>query len=160
MSITSISHSTGVTRTNVFEVFESEKGTIYTKVVYQTGENAVNFTEFIGSSFELCNVEDRIWSYNGGGESFAGDTLRKIDLTDSSTFYMENIQDYTAACIPLADIYTADGGISVGDASATRREVRTPVKETTTSAQIGIKWPAKAVEANTFLVQTQKQQLL
>ncbi len=61
----------------------------------------------------------------------------------------ENKQDSTAASIPVADIYSANGGITVGDASTTRREVHTPIEETLNSAQISIKWPGKTIAANT-----------
>ena len=147
MTIISESVSTGLTRTYVLETSNQEKGVIYTTTTYQAGDNPVTVDWFVDNEFELYGAEDRIWSYNGGGEGpmHYYDTLQKIDLTDRDTFSRENIQDSTAASIPLADIYIADGGITVGDASATRREVHTPIKETNDSAQISIKWPGVEV---------------
>ena len=51
----------------------------------------------------------------------------------------------------MSDIYIADGGITVGDASATRREVHTPVQETSDSAQVSIGWPGKVIAAGSVI---------
>ncbi len=149
MTIVSQSASTGLTRTYVLETSDAEVGMVYTTTTYQAGSTDVTATWFVENEFELFGAEDRIWSYNGGGEGpmHYYDTLQKISLTDSEMFTRENIQDYTAASIPVSDIYAADGGITVGDASATRREVHTPVQETADSAQVSIKWPGKTITA-------------
>ena len=138
MTITSQSMSTGLIRTYVLETSDIEEGVVYTATSYEAGASDVEVSWFIGSVYELYGAEDRIWSYNGGGEGpmHYYDTLQKIDLTDSGKFSRENKQDDTAASIPVSDIYIADGGITVGDASATRREVHTPVQETSDSAQV------------------------
>lgn len=149
MTITATSPSTGLTQIYTIETSDAEKGIIYTTVSYRAGDAEVNPDWFVGNAFELANPTDTIWSYNGGGEGpmHYYDTLQKISLTDGTMFSRENIQDYTAASIPVADIYSADGGIVIGDASATRREVHTPVLETTDSAQVSIKWPGKAISS-------------
>ena len=151
MTITSQSPSTGLTRTYVMETSTAVDGAVYTATSYQAGASNVTATWFVDNTFELHNPADRIWSYNGGGEGpmHYYDTLQKISLTDSAKFSRENIQDATAASIPVADIYGADGGITVGDASATRREVHTPVMETANSASASIKWPGKTIAAGT-----------
>lgn len=149
MTITSRSTGTGLLRTYILETSATKKGVIYTQTNYQAGAASVNVSNYVDNIFELCNTADRIWSYNGGGEGPANcDTVQKIDLTDDKLFHKENVHDYTAASIPVADIYTADGGIAIGDASVRRREVHTPVQETNNSAQISIKWPGKAIAAN------------
>lgn len=150
MTITSTSPSTGLVRTYILETSDDVKGAIYTYTSYSNSSNSVAVDWFEDNVFELYGAEDRIWSYNGGGEGpmHYYDTLQKIDLTDSSTFSRENKQDSTAASIPVADIYAEHGGITVGDASATRREVHTPVMETSDSAQVSIKWPGKTINEN------------
>lgn len=147
MVITSTSTSTGLVRTYTLETSDTEASVIYTETSYRATTEAVTPTWFVDSYFELSNHTDVIWSYNGGGEGpmHYYDTLQKIDLTDSTTFSRENKQDSTAASIPVADIYSASGGITVGDASATRREVHTPVQETTQTASVSIKWPGKTI---------------
>lgn len=151
MVITSTSTSTGLVRTYTLETSDVEAGVIYTETSYRATTAAVTPTWFVDSYFELSNHTNVIWSYNGGGEGpmHYYDTLQKIDLTDSTTFSRENKQDSTAASIPVADIYSANGGITVGDASATRREVHTPVQETAQTASVSIKWPGKALAVNT-----------
>lgn len=151
MTITSTSPSTGLTRTYTLEVSADVADVIYTQTTYSAGDAAVTPTWFVDNVFSLANNTSTIWSYNGGGEGpmHYYDTIQKIDLSDSTTFTRENKQDSTAASIPVADIYSANGGITVGDASATRREVHTPIEETLNSAQISIKWPGKTIAANT-----------
>lgn len=150
MTIVSTSVSTGLVRTYVLETSSAEKGIIYTTTSYLAENASVNVDWFAENEFELFGAGDRIWSYNGGGEGpmHYYDTLQKIDLTDSDMFVRENKQDSTAASIPVADIYAEAGGITVGDASSTRREVHTPVYETSDSAKVSIKWPGKAVGEN------------
>ncbi len=154
MTITSQSASTGLTRTYIMETSATVEGAIYTATSYQGGSIAVTPTWFVDNAFALSNPGNVIWSYNGGGEgpTHTGDTLRKIDLTDSQTFTRENIQDYKCAGIPISDIYTAGGGITVGDASATRREVRTPVQETANSVNVSIKWPGKTISPGAAVI--------
>lgn len=150
MTIESHSASSGLLRTYVLETSNTLTGVIYSKTTYKAEGNDVSVDAFVDNRFELYEPGSQIWSYNGGGEGPQStyDTLQKIDLTDASTFYRENIQDYRAAGIPLADIYTASGGIAVGDASATRREVRTPVQETGDTAIISIKWPGREISSS------------
>ncbi|MDE7220944.1 MAG: alpha-galactosidase, partial [Oscillospiraceae bacterium] len=149
MIIVSRSASTGLTRTYTMETSHDVSGAIYTSTVYQASASVVNVDWFVENEFELYNAQDRIWSYNGGGEGpmHHYDTIQKIDLTDSQTFSRENRQDYTAASIPVADIYTDNGGITIGDASAGRREVRTPVQETSNSAKVSIRWPGTTISS-------------
>lgn len=151
MTITSSSPSTGLTRIYVLETSDAVEGGLYTTTTYQAGDAAVTADWFVDNEFELYNPGNVIWSYNGGGEgpTHSYDSVQKIDLTDSGTFNRENKQDYTSVGIPVADIYAADGGIAVGDASATRREVHNPIQETSGSAQVSIKWPGKTVAART-----------
>ena len=150
MIITSTSPSTGLVRSYLIETSDTVAGALYTETSYRATTVAVTPTWFVDSSFELSDHTNIIWSYNGGGEGpmHYYDTLQKIDLSDSTTFSRENKQDYTAASIPVADIYSANGGITVGDASATRREVHTPVQETAQSASVSIKWPGKELALN------------
>lgn len=151
MTITSFSPSSGLTRIYTMETSYKEKGLIYTKTVYQASSKCVYVDCFIDSVFELCDPGNVVWSFNGGGEGPTTfyDQLQKIDLNSPGSFSRENRQDQTAAGLPVADIYNADGGIAVGDASATRREVHTPVDETRDSVQISIKWPGKPISAST-----------
>lgn len=150
MTIVSTSTSTGLVRTYKLEVSDEEEGIIYTTTTYAAGASAVMVDTFVENVFEVTNTGTYLWSYNGGGEGpmHYYDTIQKIDLTDSTTFTRENIQSDVAASIPVADVYTANGGITIGDASATRREVRTPVQETAASAQVSIKWPGETIAAN------------
>lgn len=148
MAITATSDSTGLIREINIETTNEAEGLIFVSTSYRSPRNDIAVEWFVGTTFELTHRSDRIWSYNGGGEgpSHSGDTLLKIDLTDSTKFSRENKQDYTAASIPVSDIYTDMGGITIGDASPTRREVHTPIEETDTSAQVSIEWPGKTVE--------------
>lgn len=146
MIITSKSAGSGLTRIYTIETSEAQNGVLYTRTAYRADSGDVLVSGFEENIFELCERSESVWSYNGGGECPANsDTIRKIDLTDTVLSAWENVHDYSAACIPLADIYAAGGGIAVGDASATRREVHTPVRETANSAQISIKWPGKSI---------------
>lgn len=146
MVITSRSASTGLTRVYIVETAYTQKGLIYTQTTYQA-EKEIKAERFVESVFELHDPGDIVWSFNGGGEGPTTfyDQLQKIDLTTPEKFSRENRQDQTAAGLPVADIYNADGGITVGDASATRREVHTPVEETEGSVQISAKWPGKII---------------
>lgn len=150
MIITSTSPSTGLVRSYLIETSDTVTGALYTETSYRATTELVTPSWFVDSNFELSDHTNIIWSYNGGGEGpmHYYDTLQKINLSDSTTFSRENKQDYTAASIPIADIYSANGGITVGDASATRREVHTPVQETAQSASVSIKWPGKELGVN------------
>lgn len=147
MTVTSHSPSTGLIRTYTMETSYTGKGLIYTKTAYQAGDKDVIVDSFPDSIFELFAPGDVVWSFNGGGEGPTTfyDQMQRIDLTTSEKFYRANRQDHTAAGLPIADIYHAHGGITVGDASATRREVHTPVEETEDSVQVSIKWPGKLI---------------
>lgn len=154
ITITSHSPSTRLIRTYILEVSAAESGVVYTKTSYQSGDTAVDVSGYVDNVFELYGAKKCIWSYNGGGEGpmHYYDTLQKIDLTDAEKFIRENKHNSLAAGIPVADIYTAIGGIAVGDASVTRHEVHTPVYETNDSAQVSIWWPGKAIEAGASVV--------
>ena len=154
MTITSHSPSTGLVRTYVLETSETVEGGIYTATTYQAGDAAVTADWFVDNEFELYGAQDRVWSFHGGGEGpmHYNDNVRKIDLTDNETFSRENRQDWTAAAVPVSDIYLADGGITVGDASATRRELHTPVQETADSVQVAIQWRGKTIAAGESFV--------
>lgn len=143
MTITSRSPGTDLVRTYILEVSGTEKGAIYTDITYACEKGKAAVAELVDSVFELYHPGDVVWSFNGGGEGPTTfyDQLQKIDLTTPEKFSRENLQDYTAAGLPVADIYNADGGITVGDASPTRREVHTPVRETDDSVQVSIWWP-------------------
>ncbi len=147
MTIISESASTGLTRTYVLETSAEEKGTIYTTTTYQAGDMPVTVDWFVDNEFELFGVEEKIWSFHGGGEGpmHYNDTIREIRFDDDEVFSRENRQDSSAAALPISDIYIAHGGITVGDASATRRELHTPVEETADSATVAIKWRGKTV---------------
>ena len=153
MTIISTSPSTGLTRTYTLEVSPDVADVVYAHTTYSTGKKSVNVSWFVGNEFTLENNSDTIWSYNGGGEgpSHHYDTVQKIDLNDTTAFVRENKQDANAASIPVADVYSANGGIIVGDASVTRREVHTPVQETDDSARVSVKWPGKTIAANTTI---------
>lgn len=147
MTITSYSPSLGVKRTYILETSDTVKGAVYTQTFYQAEDQAVRTDRFADSLFELYDPGQIIWSFNGGGEGPTTfyDQLQKIDLSSHRKFYRENRQDYTAAALPIADVYNAQGGITIGDASSTRREVHTPVEETEDSVQISIEWPGKTI---------------
>lgn len=149
MTIISHSPSTGLTRTYIMETSYTGKGLIYTQTIYQAGSRDVMVDSFPDSMFEMFSPGDVVWSFNGGGEGPTTfyDQMQRIDLTTPQKFYRENRQDHTAAGLPVADIYNADGGITVGDASATRREVHTPVEETDSSVRVYIKWPGRTISA-------------
>lgn len=148
MTITTQSVSTGLQRICVLETALNKPGVVYTQTDYRAEGAAVTLSCCVDSVFELAQAAHYVWSYQGGGEGPANcDTIRKLDLDDAKPFCRENIHDYTAASIPVADIYTAQGGIAVGDASATRREVHTPVRKTTDSVEISIKWPGRTLAA-------------
>lgn len=150
MTIISRSPSTGLVRTYLIETSDTVKGAVYTRTFYQAKTSDLKVDSFIDSNFELFDPGRIVWSFNGGGEGPTTfyDQLQKIDLYAPGKFSRDNRQDYTAAALPVADIYHADGGITVGDASPTRREVHTPVQETEDSVQVFIKWPGRTIPVN------------
>lgn len=149
MTLTSHSVSTGLIRKYVLDVSANEIGLIFTTVSYQAGDSSVDIDSIVENNYELCCDDDYIWSYNGGGEGplHYYDTLQKIELNSSKKFARENMHNSLAAGIPVADIYAQHGGIAVGDASPTRREVHTPVAQTRDSAEVSIKWPGIRLDA-------------
>lgn len=149
MTVTSRSPGTGLVRTYTLETSETVRGAIYTQTSYRAGGPEAAVTEFVENVLELFEPGKTVWSYNGGGESpiTDNDTVRKIDLAGNGSFYQENRQDCTSAAVPAADIYMAGGGIAIGDASATRREVRTPVQRAGNTARISIQWPGRSIPA-------------
>lgn len=151
MVITSRSLSTELLRTCVLETSVEVSGVLYSTTTYQAGSKDVDISHYVDSVFELQEAHDYLWSYNGGGEGplHYYDTLQRIDITAEKKFSRENMHNSLAAGIPVADIYNAYGGIAVGDASPTRREVHTPVLQTIDSAQVSIKWPGKMIVART-----------
>lgn len=147
MTIVSQSTSTGLYRKCILETAVDEDGVIYMQTSYQPKLNPIKVDRYLGTALELCEADQYLWSYNGGGEGplHYYDTLQKIDLTATGRFKRENMHNSLAAGIPVADIYNAYGGIAIGDASATRREVHTPIRQTDDSAQISIEWPGRSI---------------
>lgn len=143
MTITSVSKNTGLQRSVLMETVDEVKGLLHISTSYKAMEEEVNAEGFIDSRFSLDHPSNTVWSYNGGGEGSQSwyDTLQKIDLTDGESFYRENLQDDTAAGIPVADIYGEQGGVTVGDASVTRRQLSTPVNEKNGSVEVSVKHP-------------------
>lgn len=153
LTVTSYSPSTGLTRIYTMETSYTEKGLVYAKTVYKADNRAVEVDHFLDNIFELYNPGNIVWSFNGGGEGPTTfyDQLQKIDLSAPEKFFRENRHDQTAAGLPVADIYNADGGITVGDASASRREVHTPVEETENSVKVYTRWPGRIVPAGSTI---------
>ena len=144
MTITSRSISTGLLRSYILEVSADDDGIIYTKTMYRNDTSASYFDCIVENKFELYDVIDFAWSYNGGGEGplHYYDTIQKVEINTAKKFSRENMHNSLAAGIPVADIYTSCGGIAIGDASKTRREVHTPVIATDCSVEVSIKWPS------------------
>ena len=65
----------------------------------------------------------------------------------NNSFSRENKQDETSAGIPVADIYSVNGGITVGDGSLYRKFLTTPVKGGKNTAAISINWKNQTLEA-------------
>lgn len=151
MIITSVSKGAGLQRSVVIETVDEVQGLLHISSSYKAMEEDVYADEFIDSRFSLDNPSNTVWSYNGGGEGAQSwyDTLQKIELTDGESFYRENLQNETAAGIPVADIYGKQGGITVGDASVTRRQLSTPVNERNGSVEVSVKHPGAVLTAHT-----------
>lgn len=147
MTVTSKSSSTGLKRICVLESVEDVEGLFYISTSYQAESAQVNVDKFIDCEFALNDPAQTVWSYNGGGEGEKSiyDTLQKIDLSDNQTFQRENKQDQTSVGIPAADIYSENGGISIGDASVSRRELSTPINEADNTVYAKISRPSQKI---------------
>lgn len=147
MTVTSKSSSTGLKRICVLESVEDVEGLFYISTSYQAESAQVNVDKFIDCEFALNDPAKTVWSYNGGGEGEKSiyDTLQKIDLSDNQTFQRENKQDQTSVGIPAADIYSENGGISIGDASVSRRELSTPINEADNTVYAKISRPSQKI---------------
>ncbi len=149
MTITSVSESTGLTRICELESVDEVLGLLHIKTSYKAGGEDITIQSFTDCEFALKDPAQTVWSYNGGGEGQQSfyDTLQKIDLSDNAAFSRDNRQDETSVGVPAADIYSEHGGITVGDASATRRELQTPVKEKNQTVYTSIKRPSRTINA-------------
>lgn len=149
MTVTSRSKGTGLARVCELEAVDGVEGLLHVKTSYEAGDEAVEVEKFVDCEFSLFDPEQTVWSYNGGGEGQQSfyDTLQKIDLNDGNAFYRANKQDETSVGVPAADIYSADGGITVGDASATRRSLQTPVAEKNGTVYAAIQRPSRTIGA-------------
>lgn len=140
------SKKTDIVKTVWYDLLYDIEGAICTTTYFQSPKD-VTVTKITENEFSLIEPDqDRIWSYNGGGEGSQSfyDTLQKVN----QSFYRENKQDETAAGIPVADIYSVHGGIAVGDASLYRRFLTTPVKGGKNTATVGIQWQEAEIKAN------------
>lgn len=132
------SESAKMEKTLWIDVLEDIDGAIVT-TTFLTAESAVKNLQVIENKFTLAEPDaNRIWSYNGGGEGQQSwyDTLQKVN----NSFYRENRQDNTAAAIPVSDIYSVNGGVTVGDASLYRKFLSTPVRGGNNTATVSIQW--------------------
>ena len=149
MTVTSRSADTGLLRVCELESVDEVPGLLYVRTSYKAESGQVDVQKFVDCEFALSNPAQTVWSYNGGGEGQQSfyDTLQKIDLSDGQTFHRANKQDDTSVGVPAADIYSENGGITVGDASVTRREVQTPVDEKDQTVYAAIQRPSRTVAA-------------
>lgn len=149
MTITSHSEGTGLTRICELETVDEVSGLLHIRTSYKADDSDLAIQSFTDCEFALENPAQTVWSYNGGGEGRQSyyDTLQKIDLTDNVTFQRNNKQDETSVGVPAADIYSENGGITVGDASITRRALQTPVEEKNQTVYTSIKRPSKTIKA-------------
>ena len=135
-----------LTKTVWYDLLNDIEGAVFT-TTFVTAAEDTKVTEIVENEFVLVDPDaSRIWSYNGGGEGSQSwyDTLQKVN----NSFSRENRQDETAAAIPVADIYSVNGGITVGDASLYRRFLSTPVKGGENTATVSIKWQEADIKAN------------
>lgn len=153
MTVTSHSASANLTRVVKLESIDEVPGLFYISTSYTASGKDVSADRFVDCEFALYEPAQTAWSYNGGGEGPQSyyDTLQKIDFTDNATFHRDNRQDETSVGIPAADIYSENGGIAIGDASATRRSLQTPVEEKEHTAFASIKRPAQTIKAGESL---------
>ena len=139
------SKKSGIIKTLWYDLLEEIDGAIVTTTFLTAKEN-VTVKEIVENEFTLVEPDaNRIWSYNGGGEGAQSyyDTLQKVN----NSFYRANKQDDTAAAIPVADIYSVKGGITVGDASLYRRFLTTPVQGGNHTATVSIHWNEYTLKA-------------
>ena len=134
-----------IEKTVTYDLLKEIDGAIFTTTSLKA-EAAMNVTEVVENEFTLVEPDkDRIWSYNGGGEGQQSwyDTLQKV----TNGFSRENKQDETSAAIPVADIYSTKGGVTVGDAALYRRFLTTPVKGAKNTATVSINWKNHSLKA-------------
>ena len=127
-----------IAKTVWYDLLKDIDGAIFTTTFLEAEAN-ITVAEVTENQFCLAEPDaSRIWSYNGGGEGSQSwyDTLQKVN----NSFYRENKQDDTSAAIPAADIYSVNGGITVGDGALYRRFLTTPVKGGNDSAAVAINW--------------------
>ena len=139
------SKKSNLTKTVWYDLLKHIDGAIYT-TTFLNGEEDVTVSEIIENEFALVEPDsNKIWSYNGGGEGTQSwyDTLQKVN----NSFTRENRQDETSAGIPVADIYSVNGGITIGDGSLYRKFLMTPVKGGKNTATISINWKNQTLEA-------------
>lgn len=139
------SKKSGLSKTLWYDLLEEIDGAIVSTTFLTAKEN-VTVKEIVENEFTLVEPDaNRIWSYNGGGEGSQSyyDTLQKVN----NSFYRANKQDDTAAAIPVADIYSVKGGVTVGDASLYRRFLTTPVQGGRNTATVSIHWNESVLEA-------------
>ena len=134
-----------LTKTVWYDLLDDIEGAVFT-TTFLTADKDATVSEIVENEFSLVEPDaSRIWSYNGGGEGTQSwyDTLQKVN----NSFSRENKQDETSAGIPVADIYSVNGGITVGDASLYRRFLTTPVKGGKNTATVAIKWQEAEIKA-------------
>ncbi len=139
------SSGSALVKTVWYDLLENVNGAIFTTTFFTAAED-MTVSEILENEFSLADPDaDKIWSYNGGGEGAQSwyDTIQKVN----NSFSRENRQDDTAAAIPVADIYSVNGGITVGDGSLYRRFLSTPVKGGKNTATAAIKWDEAQIRA-------------
>lgn len=139
------SKKTDVTKTVWYDLLSDIDGAIVTTTFFTSAKGGT-VSNIVENEFSLVDPDmDKLWSYNGGGEGAQSwyDTIQKVN----NSFSRENKQDDTAAAIPVADIYSVNGGITVGDASLYRRFLTTPVKGGKNTATVSIQWAEASLEA-------------
>lgn len=138
LSITLKSQSTNIQKRITYSLISDIDGAICADTRFYNPDG-YQLTEVKEHEFTLVNPDpNRIWSYNGGGEGIQSyyDTLQKVN----NSFYRANKQDETSAGIPVADIYSTHGGVTIGDASLYREFLTTPVKGGNNTGSVSIVW--------------------
>lgn len=138
LTLNMYSEGANLEKTLQIDLLDEVDGAIYT-TTYLKAQEDTTITKVVENEFRLAAPDaDRIWSYNGGGEGAQSyyDTLQKV----SNSFYRENKQDDTSAAIPVADVYSVNGGVLVGDGADYRRILSTPVRGGSNSATVSIQW--------------------
>lgn len=128
-----------------YDLLKEIDGAVFT-TTFLEAESGMEVTEVIENEFRLFEPDAaKIWSYNGGGEGPQSyyDTLQKVE----NGFYRENKQDDTSVGIPVADIYSVKGGVTVGDGALHRRFLTTPVSGGNNSGSVSIHWKNQTLEA-------------